>query len=496
MGPGWAVGAGARSVLPRLGRAGAGAAAAAAAMDAAAERNNVGLGAPLPLRPGSADDRGNRFAGGDSRRWRATSATAVAAVPSSSSWSDKRQKEPESGDGGTAVNETGGEGGGGARGVVGVVGRLRPSPGIMSAEMPPRTAASASREAIGEDVTAVAPRPAAAAAPAAVTGELGEVPDDTPPLGSRDTIADIGNGSSTVSGKSSGSASGSVSGNVSGEASGNAGGNVSGNNGSGNVTGNVSGNISSNHDDGMFVDRIIALAGAPGQLRAEALGLLTRVGRSYPMHLSGGGSGGVSGGGGGGTVSGGVGVGIVDSGVVDGSGGGGGWMDKTRRVREMTTWERASGLLLRCFADPDQNLRLHALKVLESLLLARAEQAALVEAAAAEAAAAGAVVAVAVSSGEGSGGDGGGRGGGGDGGGGSGGSGGSDGGGGLWRELVQKHLQRALEDPYHGVRAVACSCHGCLLNSDWEAFPHRERERCLDRVLAATSDRAAGVYYS
>ncbi|CAN0142935.1 unnamed protein product, partial [Scytosiphon promiscuus] len=83
--------------------------------------------------------------------------------------------------------------------------------------------------------------------------------------------------------------------------------------------------------------------------------------------------------------------------------------------------------------------------------------------------------------------------------GGSGGGGGSrmvaegDDGGALWRDLVQKHLQRALEDPYHGVRAVACSCHACLLNSDWEAFSDRERDLCLGRVLAATRDRAAGV---
>ncbi|CAN0252074.1 unnamed protein product, partial [Ectocarpus sp. 12 AP-2014] len=72
--------------------------------------------------------------------------------------------------------------------------------------------------------------------------------------------------------------------------------------------------------------------------------------------------------------------------------------------------------------------------------------------------------------------------------------GGGDGGGGkVWRDLVQKHLQRALEDPYHGVRAVACSCHASLLKSDWEAFSDRERDRCLGRVLAATRDRAAGV---
>lgn len=245
-----------------------------------------------------------------------------------------------------------------------------------------------------------------------------------------------------------------------------------------------------------FVDSLIALAGAPGQLRAEALGLLTRIGRSYPAHVSGGGDGGSTG----------------SSGVPE------------------TTWERVSALLLRCFADPDQNLRLHALKVLEALLLARAEQVAAAVAASAKASAtvaAGAAAAAPAAenmsphrpprsrlqdSERKSGGDDAGaasglpqegRGvgsppqhaivyAGRDGAGVSGMAAEGDDGGKLWEDLVQKHLQRALEDPYHGVRAVACSCHACLLEPDWEAFSDRERDRCLDRVLAATRDRAAG----
>ena len=269
----------------------------------------------------------------------------------------------------------------------------------------------------------------------------------------------------------------------------------------GSGAGSSSSSSSSSSSGESFLDRLIALADTPGQLRAEALGLLTRIGRSYPAHLSGGGSG--------------------------GSGGSNG--------APKTTWERVSALLLRCFADPDQNLRLHALKVLEALLLARAEQAAAAAAARAKAdavaAAAGAAAAPAPAAenmsphraprcrsqgkekeegrddegaagrlpeedrvggvpsrqaavcGRGD------RPG-------VGGSGGmaaeGDDGGKLWEDLVQQHLQRALEDPYHGVRAVACSCHACLLDSDWEAFSDRERDRCLDRVLAATRDRAAG----
>eukprot|EP00752_Nemacystus_decipiens_P015738 g14050.t1 len=247
-----------------------------------------------------------------------------------------------------------------------------------------------------------------------------------------------------------------------------------------------------------FVDHLIALAGAPGQLRAEALGLLTRIGRSYPAHLSGGG----------------------------GSSGTGTGAPKT-------TWERVSALLLRCFADPDQNLRLHALKVLEALLLARAEQAAAATAARAKGTAAAAAAPAPAAENmsphhptrcrsqdkgkqAAAWGDGGATGGSPDEndregeapshqatvcrggyqpevGGGSETEAEGDGGSKLWEDLVQKHLQRALEDPYHGVRAVACSCHACLLDSDWGAFSDRERDRCLDSVLAATRDRAAGV---
>lgn len=256
-----------------------------------------------------------------------------------------------------------------------------------------------------------------------------------------------------------------------------------------------SGDGDGNGDAGGFLlDRLIAMADTPGQLRAEALCLLTRIGRSYPSHLSGG------------SATGDVtekfkkaGGGNDD----DDDGDGDGDDCNSCRPQEKTvsarpqqrkqasirrkrrTWESVSGLLLRCFADPDQNLRLHALKVLEALLLARAEQAAagtennIEESDARAQAAAEAKVpantcsVVAPNAGGSS-------------------SGGSGAGGGLWGDLVQKHLQRALEDPYHGVRAVACSCHGCLLDSDWEAFSDGERVRCLDRLLAATRDRAAG----
>lgn len=242
---------------------------------------------------------------------------------------------------------------------------------------------------------------------------------------------------------------------------------------------------------GAFVDRIIAIAGAPGQLRAEALGLLARIGRSYPAHFLG------------------------DGGGLDSSS-----SSDERPQARVTTWKSASALLLRCFGDPDQNLRLHALKVLEALLLARAERAAMAAASASKMGAGntthqqpvrqlGSRVGVgknpeekveercyfspetATTNGAKGGGDDANRpaeeAGHGDWGHGSG------GGGRLWTDLVQKHLQRALEDPYHGVRAVACSCHGCLLDSDWEGFSDRERNRCLDRVLAATRDRAAGT---
>lgn len=260
-----------------------------------------------------------------------------------------------------------------------------------------------------------------------------------------------------------------------------------------------------------FVDSMLAVANAAGQLRAEALGLLTRIGRSYPSHLSGEPS-------------------SARGGGENNNGNGGEPCPTSERKREEKSgspvsqqnvredrWDRASRLLLRCFADPDQNLRLHALKVLEALLLARAERAAALTTAAEapagslakyDAHATGRAVRASTSlspstlnnrdatrsdaertlaseasfsaseSGvltQGEVDRGGGR------------------GGGLWGDLVQKHLQRALDDPYHGVRAVACSCHGCLLESDWEAFSDRERDRCLNRLLAATRDRAAGA---
>ncbi|CAM9267614.1 unnamed protein product, partial [Sphacelaria rigidula] len=232
----------------------------------------------------------------------------------------------------------------------------------------------------------------------------------------------------------------------------------------------------SSDDGGLLVDRLISVANAPGQLRAEALCLLSRIGRFYPSHL----------------------IGHMGNCA---AAGGVQQKKEAEGTNERRTWDNASALLLRCFADPDQNLRLHALKVLEALLLARAERAAAV---------------AAVTEGSATGGDGLGsrarssalfgvisstRG---DqvveenaavgaGGGGSGGRDGDHGGDGFWGDLVQKHLQRALEDPYHGVRAVACSCHGSLLDSDWGAFSDSERDVCLDKLLVATRDRAAGV---
>lgn len=194
-----------------------------------------------------------------------------------------------------------------------------------------------------------------------------------------------------------------------------------------------------------FVHHLIGLAGSTGQLRAEALGLLARVARFYPSRLS------------------------------HGSGGGG-------DARGERTWAKTSALLLRCFADSDQNVRLHALKVVEALLVARSERAAsVVDAGTTSLSAPGFVSEEGVFCVDGKveksgrGGD------------------GSSGGGGLWKDMIQKHLQRALEDPYHGVRAVACSCHGCLFDSDWDGFSERERARCIDRLLAATRDGAAGA---
>lgn len=272
----------------------------------------------------------------------------------------------------------------------------------------------------------------------------------------------------------------------------------------------------SSDDGGLLVDRLISVANAPGQLRAEALCLLSRIGRFYPSHLIGhmGNC----------AAAGGVvkkseeddGTTATDDDDADMNERGAckqqdeaNYAPSQRQqqkkeaegTNERRTWDNASALLLRCFADPDQNLRLHALKVLEALLLARAERAAAV---------------AAVTEGSATGGDGLGsrarssalfgvisstRG---DqvveenaavgaGGGGSGGRDGDHGGDGFWGDLVQKHLQRALEDPYHGVRAVACSCHGSLLDSDWGAFSDSERDVCLDKLLVATRDRAAGT---
>ena len=205
--------------------------------------------------------------------------------------------------------------------------------------------------------------------------------------------------------------------------------------------------LASRSDPGKsFVSRLIGSAESPGQLRAHALGLLARVARSYPAHLSVGSD-----------------LGDDDAGVQE-------------------TWKRASALLLRCFADPDQNLRLHALKVVEALLLAREEQAipfAVIGTPGFPEDGEGRLF-VDERRGNGRGEEGSGRDGGGS-------------GGGLWKNLIQKHLQRALDDPYHGVRAVACSCHGCLLDCDWDAFSDEERGRCLDRLLVATRDSAAGA---
>ncbi|CAM9169386.1 unnamed protein product [Ectocarpus sp. 13 AM-2016] len=372
-----------------------------------------GAWSPLPLRPGSADDRGNRFVGGIARNGGAKQQQQQQQQEQQDKQPSPRGEQACGGVGSGGSSNGGRSSGGGGTGEADVGGRarggLRASDrggARASDQMPPPLP----REATVDDDTAPA---AAAPAPAAAGLANG-----------RGDGGDGGGGDS-------------------------------------------------------FVDRLIALAGAPGQLRAEALGLLTRIGRSYPAHLSGG---------------------CSARGAV------------AKTITAMT-WERVSALLLRCFADPDQNLRLHALKVLEALLLARAEQqAAAAAAAAAEAlpvageffsgtAGSAAPAAESVSpkqhplsetaaaagglSAEGVQGAGLGTaatGGGGDGGGGK-----------VWRDLVQKHLQRALEDPYHGVRAVACSCHASLLKSDWEAFSDHERDRCMGRVLAATRDRAAGV---
>ncbi|CAN0321606.1 unnamed protein product [Pylaiella littoralis] len=419
---------------------------ASAALAVAARRSSSSMEAglagwsPLPLRPGSADDRGNRFVVGGARNSSAKQRLRPASSPLGKHEGSRVEKSTagscgEGGRSGGGADEGGGGGGGGGGGVSKPE-NARGSPHQMPPSLP-RT-------------------------------KLDEAVVSTP--------------HSTNSSSSSSSSQ-------------------------------------------SFVDLLIALAGAPGQLRAEALGLLTRIGRSYPAHLSG-------------VVGGGAGSG--DGGGGAGGAGGGSDGDGPRK----STWDRVSALLLGCFADPDQNLRLHALKVLEALLLARAEQAAAVSAAAAAAAAAeqggaagGAKVATAAAApaaesvspqqrptqprpededdtatGRLREGQPGGAaplqqqavvsGGGEEGGrswvewrnGISGGTGAErDLGGDLWRDLVQKHLQRALEDPYHGVRAVACSCHACLLDSDWAAFSDRERDRCLDRVLAATKDRAAGV---
>lgn len=395
--------------------------------------------APLPLRPGSADDRGNRFAvtGGRSDSSKQSSLSTLFLA-------SRRAREADAGSGGSSCRSAAGglpdegEGGGSRNEVVGggkACNRPRDDDNDNKATLSARTPPPCPIARIVDN------EPSTAAAPVAA----GHGSPDSYPAG--------GGGGTREA----------------------------------------------------FVDRLIALAAAPGQLRTEALGLLTRIGRSYAAHLSGGG-------------------GAAEETTTRPG-------DDRAREREMERkrWEHVSALLLRCFADPDQNLRLHALKVLEALLLARAERSAAEAAAAASSAVATGVTSgaaarteadtarrapsppsrVVAAAGAGAASDAEE-----DGGGGrwsfsngekkavgllamvKGGSGGGESegqGGGLWRDLVQKHLQRALEDPYHGVRAVACSCHGCLLDSDWEAFSERERDRCLDRVLAATKDRAAGA---
>eukprot|EP00611_Tribonema_gayanum_P004150 TRINITY_DN1333_c0_g2_i1.p1 TRINITY_DN1333_c0_g2~~TRINITY_DN1333_c0_g2_i1.p1 ORF type:complete len:1119 (-),score=213.14 TRINITY_DN1333_c0_g2_i1:99-3401(-) len=104
-----------------------------------------------------------------------------------------------------------------------------------------------------------------------------------------------------------------------------------------------------------------------------------------------------------------------------------------------------------CFGDPDQNLRLHALKVMEELLRARTRPSTTIADSDSEWSTS------------------------------------------LLGEIINRDLQRALQDPFHGVRAVACSCYALLLPSDWDGMPPQVRSKCLLLLTAATKDSATGV---
>ncbi|CAM9212612.1 unnamed protein product, partial [Phaeothamnion confervicola] len=189
-----------------------------------------------------------------------------------------------------------------------------------------------------------------------------------------------------------------------------------------------------------FVDRLLAVVtAAGGPLRPHALLLLARVGSLYPRHLA---------------------------------------------ARQAA----AEAALLRCLGDADQNVRLHAIKVAEETLRGRAKAAAAAAAVAAavpSAALAAEPTAVeanglAFAGGCASGSD-------------SAASAEDMEAGAAWAVFLRRNLQRAFDDPYPGVRAVACACHSHLLSSDWATFPNDERQGCLSRILAATADAAPGV---
>jgi hypothetical protein len=107
-------------------------------------------------------------------------------------------------------------------------------------------------------------------------------------------------------------------------------------------------------------------------------------------------------------------------------------------------WPSVSMLLKHCFQSAEQNVRLHGLKAFEETLRARH--------------AAGAAAPPVE-----------------------------------WSAMLELHLERALHDPYHGVRSVAAACHCWLVAADWASMDKGTRERRLGSFALILDDPNASV---
>ncbi|CAM9824584.1 unnamed protein product [Chrysoparadoxa australica] len=161
------------------------------------------------------------------------------------------------------------------------------------------------------------------------------------------------------------------------------------------------------------VEHFIALASRTDALRAEALVLMTRVVRMYLIE-----------------------------------------------AMPLETWTRAVRVLVGCFSNADQNIRLHSLKVVEEAITARGKLLLAHEGATGQEGTQPIAALLTDAS---------------------------------WGELVHTHLPRRFTDSYHGVRAVACACYGQLLSCDWRAFSQAEVSQCIKRLLGAAHDSSSGV---